>query len=113
MSLIGNKIDVTEEGSRYFYVQEILVLLGSRLLSWGCSGFSVELKCAKTFKMRVDGAEHKGHVHFFMNDLGLYDIYLTSFRGIIYARTKIMGIESKEVKKWLEDRIERTNSIKR
>lgn len=90
---------------------ELLALLQSNInvfWSWGAHAFRVDnMNNPKMFRMMVQGHHHKGHVYIFVNGLDLFDVYLTTSKGRIVAKTEDQGLYFDNLVEWIDCKVER------
>lgn len=111
MNQVKEIINIEKAKCREMYIPELMSLLQSERnvwWSWGAHNFIVDnTKEPRMFRMLVQGHHHKGHVYIFLNGSDLFDVYLTTNRGTIKARTDEMGIYFDQLVEWIDDRVER------
>jgi len=111
MNSLKEKINVEAitKNCRILDVKELLQLLKHDVRifwSWGSHAYRVDnTPITKMFRMQVSGHHHKGHVYIFVNGLDLFDVYLTSIKGII--KDKIEGLYFDQLVEWIDEKIER------
>ena len=75
------------KGCRNLEPKELMALLKSqyiKFICWGAKSFTVDNnKNCRMFRMTVSGKLHKGYVYIFVNGSDLFDVYLTTKKGII------------------------------
>ena len=102
------------KGCRNLDPNELISLLRSdfrKFICWGAEGFTVDnKKNCKMFKMTVSGMLHKGYVFIFVNGMDLFDVYLTTKKGVITKIQKDLYFDM--LVDWIDDNIEKIAEYK-
>jgi hypothetical protein len=109
----ANTINIEEitKTTREFNCNEILDYFRMHTYlfwSWGATNFSNYKD--KAFKFKVNGHYHKGCVYIVLNGLDLFDVYLTSTKGVI--KETINDVYIDQLFNLLDERIEKLPQYK-
>jgi hypothetical protein len=116
MNHVGENINFEEivKSCRTFDPRETIAQLQMnrmKYICWGATAFTVDnARKPRMLRFKVNGMKHKGHVYIFLNGADLYDVYITTTRGVILQKSGDMGLYFDQLTDWIDDRVEKTDA---
>ena len=120
MNHVGEIINFEEitKSCRVFDPRETMAQLQMdrmKYICWGATAFTVDnQKKPRMLRFKVNGMKHKGHVYVFLNGADLYDVYITTTRGLILEKSEGShgGLYFDMLTDWIDDRVEKQDNYR-